>query len=271
MSGQAADVNIPAEQAAVHSAPSHAANEPPANEDGLAFLARAESYMKTRVGLLEDYQIDGVAKMIVFEEGPRRGGILADEAGLGTILQCLILIAAGKGAGQKSPTLIVAPNDIVVNAWKDEISQFTCDLSTIKYHGGRREQINPGFDKADIVLTTYDTAQRDLPPAAHQKIKVERNKSPTSRKFYNFLSEHLTEMGGGNAIFKQHWNRVIFDQAQWADTPHSHTHSSLKCHHHQRGSKSSHLCGNRNVCARCRAAMGRHRCGGHTCVSPPTH
>lgn len=213
MSGQAADVDLHGEHAAAHAALVHAADQPPANEPGLAFRVQAESYMKSSIDSLQLYQLEGAAKMSEFEESPRTGGILADEAGLGTILQCLILIAAGKGKGQKSPTLIVVPNEILIGIWEHEITERT-KLKTLKYHGTGRQRIDSDFDNADIVLTTYDTLLGDLPPMAHRQIETVRRKSSKSSEFCIYAFGDLREMPECLALFRQQWNRVIFDQAQ---------------------------------------------------------
>ena len=88
------------------------------------------------------------------------GCILADQMGLGKTLQviALILREVGHHAG---PSLVIAPATLLEN-WRRELHRFAPSLS-ISVHRGRERS---GFPKTlktfDVVVTSYETAMRDI-------------------------------------------------------------------------------------------------------------
>ncbi|MGI5272679.1 SNF2-related protein [Nonomuraea sp. CA-218870] len=104
--------------------------------------------------VLRPYQKRGLA-WLSFLSGLGLGGVLADDMGLGkTITTLALLVHEGEG-----PTLLVCPMSLLGN-WQREAARFAPGLRVLTHHGpGRDPALIAG---ADLVLTTYGTAQRDL-------------------------------------------------------------------------------------------------------------
>jgi uncharacterized Zn finger protein/superfamily II DNA or RNA helicase len=88
------------------------------------------------------------------------GSIVADDMGLGKTVQVIAFLLRLKtlgtiGAGKQ--VLIVVPASLMTN-WDREIRRFAPDLVPAVYHGSDRE-VDPA---ADIIITTYALARRDL-------------------------------------------------------------------------------------------------------------
>ncbi|WP_020518975.1 DEAD/DEAH box helicase [Catelliglobosispora koreensis] len=103
------------------------------------------------VGQLRPYQQRGLSWM-TFLQSLGLGGILADDMGLGKTVQLLALMANP----ENGPTLLVCPTSLVGN-WEREAARFAPKLSVHVHHGAKRS-----LKKADLVITTYALAARDL-------------------------------------------------------------------------------------------------------------
>ena len=109
---------------------------------------------------LYPYQIRGWQwlRFIISEEA---GGLLADEMGLGKTLQ-IISALRDPGTGESTAgSLVVAPGSLLEN-WVREIEKFCPDLHSIKHHGPDRTGSPAELRPADVVITSYETAIRDL-------------------------------------------------------------------------------------------------------------
>ncbi|MDQ2754672.1 MAG: DEAD/DEAH box helicase [Actinomycetota bacterium] len=112
------------------------------------------------VGQLRHYQAEA-AGWLGFLDRAELGGCLAMDMGLGktpTVLAHL-LTRAGEG-----PTLVVCPPAVLSN-WATEAARFTPTMRTVVHHGPRRvgaDGIAQLVAGADVVLTTYATAVRDV-------------------------------------------------------------------------------------------------------------
>ncbi|KAG8341120.1 Poly(ADP ribose) polymerase and DNA Ligase Zn finger region SNF2 family N terminal domain [Trypanosoma vivax] len=98
------------------------------------------------------YQKEGLGWLVSQEKSPLKGGILADEMGMGKTIQMISLFLAHRLVG---PTLIVSPVSSMLH-WENEISQHTTpgSLSVVVVSRGsdvKKEEM----EKADVVLTTY--------------------------------------------------------------------------------------------------------------------
>ena len=112
------------------------------------------------VGTLRPYQRRAVGWM-QFLHRLGLGGCLADDMGLGKTPTTLAHIQAH--AGQR-PSLVLCPLSVVHN-WESEASHFTPDLRVFVAHGPSRptgDQLLAVAAQADIVVTTYGTATRDV-------------------------------------------------------------------------------------------------------------
>ncbi|WP_127500151.1 DEAD/DEAH box helicase [Actinoplanes solisilvae] len=116
-------------------------------------------------GSLRPYQERGLS-WLHFLSRLGLGGILADDMGLGKTAQTLSLLLAERAAadGPVAPTLLVCPMSLVSN-WHKEAARFAPSLRVYVHHGGTRqrgEDFDAAVQQADLVVTTYGTATRDL-------------------------------------------------------------------------------------------------------------
>ncbi len=113
---------------------------------------------------LRPYQERGLS-WLAFLSSLGLGACLADDMGLGKTVQLLALEAAIRAddpAG--SPTLLLCPMSLVGN-WQREAARFTPSLRVYAHHGPQRlhgEDLGGQLAEADLVVTTYATATRDI-------------------------------------------------------------------------------------------------------------
>jgi len=93
------------------------------------------------------------------------GSILADDMGLGKTIQAISTILYLKENGFiKKRVLVVVPTSLL-NNWEKELERFAPSLSLLSYYGVKRK-----LESADILITTYDIARRDLALLKKEKI-----------------------------------------------------------------------------------------------------
>ncbi len=142
-------------------------------------------------GELRSYQAD--ARMwLQFLDSAGLGGCLALDMGLGKTPTMLAHLRLSQGNG---PALVIAPPAVVGN-WAAEAKKFTPELDVIVHHGPNRS--NPGeipgmARRADVIITTYGTAVRDV-----------------------------------DALAKVDWDKVVLDEAQAIKNPTSETAQQLR-------------------------------------------
>ncbi|KAE9109010.1 ATP-dependent helicase [Phytophthora fragariae] len=125
------------------------------------------------------YQREALAWMVGQEESSYKGGILADEMGMGKTIQAISLMlenireegpsTSGKTAkGRKSSTvrggtLVICPL-VAVMQWKSEIERFVepGHLSVYIHHGNKRLDSIEKIASYDIVLTTYSIIESEI-------------------------------------------------------------------------------------------------------------
>ncbi|KAJ2008596.1 DNA repair protein rad16 [Coemansia thaxteri] len=104
------------------------------------------------------FQQEGVWWMVRQEHSMFKGGILADEMGMGKTLQTIALMLVNRG----KPTLVICPTVALIQ-WKTEIEAATDALAVLVYYGNERKKIldeqgqvnSAELAKYDVVLTTY--------------------------------------------------------------------------------------------------------------------
>ncbi|HUI47791.1 MAG TPA: DEAD/DEAH box helicase [Acidimicrobiia bacterium] len=112
------------------------------------------------VGELRSYQNEALA-WLGFLGKAGLGGCLALDMGLGKTPTMLADLLATAGSG---PALVVAPPAVVGN-WTAEAARFTPGLRVVVHHGANRaaaDEIAAEVADADVVVTTYGTAVRDI-------------------------------------------------------------------------------------------------------------
>jgi len=112
------------------------------------------------VGELRSYQAEALG-WLGFLDAVELGGCLALDMGLGKTPTVLAHVARTLGNG---PALVIAPPAVVGN-WAAEASRFTPGLRVVVHHGASRastEDLAAEVAGADLVITTYGTAVRDV-------------------------------------------------------------------------------------------------------------
>ncbi len=120
-------------------------------------------------GTLRPYQERGLS-WLHFLARLGLGGILADDMGLGKTAQTLSLLLAERADDEPArpvlPTLLICPMSLVSN-WQKEAARFAPSLRVYVHHGAtrkREDEFLAAVAEADVVITTYGTALRDLGP-----------------------------------------------------------------------------------------------------------
>ncbi|XP_028796938.1 ATP-dependent helicase rhp16 isoform X1 [Neltuma alba] len=128
------------------------------------------------------YQKEWLAWALKQENSEIKGGILADEMGMGKTIQAIALVLAQReirqmvcepdetsslpGSSTALPwikgTLVICPV-VAVTQWVSEIDRFTLKGSTkvLIYHGAKRGKCREEFSGYDFVITTYSTVESE--------------------------------------------------------------------------------------------------------------
>ena len=142
-------------------------------------------------GKLRSYQAEALAWLGFLDEASL-GGCLALDMGLGKTPTLLAHLLDTK---QQGPALVIAPPAVVGN-WMAEAGRFTPKLNVAVHHGVNRAaggEIANAVAKADVIITTYGTAVRDI--------------------------EELAEI---------EWSKVVLDEAQAIKNPANDTAQQLR-------------------------------------------
>ncbi|KAK3818253.1 MAG: adenosinetriphosphatase [Linnemannia elongata] len=136
------------------------------------------------------FQREGLAWMRKQENTQFKGGILADEMGMGKTIQMISLLLAEPG----KPNLIVAPTVAIVQ-WRNEIQEHAPSLKVLIFHGSNRTESMSELMKQDVVLTTYSIIE-----AGYRKQKYGVRKKDVTVKEDSLLH-------------RINWHRIVLDEA----------------------------------------------------------
>jgi superfamily II DNA or RNA helicase len=121
-------------------------------------------------GNLRSYQEEGV-KWIRKMLDNNLNSILADEMGLGKTIQTIALLCKNKEEFPESPpSLVVCPSSLVEN-WQIEFSKFAPDFEILMLKGIKRKQYYPHLKDADVIITSYSIAGRDIEELKKHRFK----------------------------------------------------------------------------------------------------
>ena len=112
------------------------------------------------------FQAEGFAWMVNQELSSVKGGILADEMGMGKTLQCIATILKRKDVVR--PTLVVAPVAAVLQ-WFTEIQKFSGEVLKVHVYHSNSKLPAERLREFDVVLTTYQTLENEYRREANKK------------------------------------------------------------------------------------------------------
>ncbi|XWS69857.1 hypothetical protein CRYUN_Cryun04dG0214100 [Craigia yunnanensis] len=165
------------------------------------------------------YQKEWLAWALKQEDSATKGGILADEMGMGKTIQAIALVLAKRevlrtidepngpsltpGLSTDLPmiigTLVICPV-VAVSQWVSEIDRFTSKGSTkvLVYHGANRGKNIKQFLEYDFVITTYSIVEAEY----RKYMMPPKEKCPYCGKSFHEkkLSVHLKYYCGPDAV-----------------------------------------------------------------------
>lgn len=184
---------------------------------------------------LHDYQKYGISWMVNQEKTSIKGGILADEMGMGKTLQMIGLILSGS---VDEVTLVVVPT-VALHQWTSEINRFTDEINVIVNYG--RNKINELIldkNRFNLILTTYGTVEseyRMMVKSINEMNKKncieseEADYDDAKKKFTtkDQKSKRSKKEDKKHILFSTKFHRVVLDEAHSIKDPRSGTNTAI--------------------------------------------
>ncbi|XP_058776697.1 ATP-dependent helicase rhp16-like [Vicia villosa] len=161
------------------------------------------------------------------QENNFRGGVLADETGMGKTIQAIALVLA-KREPQCLPsssvvlplvrgTLVICPV-VAVTQWADEIEWCTLKESTnvLVYHGADKTKNWKPFSEYDFVITSYSIVESNWHERNCEGPSVVRQEKPSKQ-----VKENKTN--AMPSLYAVKWQRIILDEAHYMKDKRSNT------------------------------------------------
>ncbi|KAG0320628.1 DNA repair protein rad16 [Dissophora globulifera] len=136
------------------------------------------------------FQREGLGWMRKQENTQFKGGILADEMGMGKTIQMISLLLSEPG----KPNLIIAPTVAIIQ-WMNEIRDHAPSLKVLVFHGPGRSESQSFLESHDVVVTTYSIIE-----SGYRKQK------------YGFKRKNMT-VKEDSLLHRIRWHRIILDEA----------------------------------------------------------
>ncbi|KAK9465223.1 SNF2 family N-terminal domain-containing protein [Lipomyces arxii] len=151
----------------------------------------AEQPAELTVTLLP-FQREGLHWLIAQEASKYKGGMLADEMGMGKTIQTIaLLLSEPRG----KPNLVVVPT-VAIMQWRSEIESNTAGkLKTTIYHGASRVEDPKKLKQFDVIITSYNVLE-----------SVYRKEHAGFRRTDGVYKAR-------SALHAIHYHRVILDEA----------------------------------------------------------
>ena len=113
------------------------------------------------VGELRHYQREGLRWLNALADAGI-GGVLGDDMGLGKTLQLIAHVLHLKDTGRlDEPALVIVPTS-VAPTWAQACASFAPSLKVEVLHGSGRDRVHQRAREADVLITTYGTAVKDI-------------------------------------------------------------------------------------------------------------
>ncbi|WVR08301.1 hypothetical protein IAU60_005350 [Kwoniella sp. DSM 27419] len=148
-----------------------------------------EAHPSLKLTLLP-FQKESLYWMKKQEEGPWKGGMLADEMGMGKTIQTIALLLSEP---RRKPSLVVAPV-VALMQWKHEIETHAEGFTVCLWHGQGRMKAAE-LKKYDVVMVSYGTLEASF-----------RRQQRGFKRGNNFIKEK-------SPMHEFEWYRVILDEA----------------------------------------------------------
>ncbi|KAJ0796289.1 putative DNA helicase chromatin remodeling SNF2 family [Helianthus annuus] len=171
------------------------------------------------------YQKEWLAWGLKQEESASRGGILADEMGMGKTVQAIALVLAKRALRPSSSstgvntTLVICPL-IAVMQWVNEIDRFTAKGSNkvLVYHGPNRGKSL--CKKKGKLGEKTSLSKADVSDEEDGEHKSSKKNTKGKRKKENIETSAFPDISSGSGSMKSFlhsvkWDRIILDEAHY--------------------------------------------------------